>query len=115
AVAKVALVGGKAYVLGNKTGTATLNVSYKTIKGEIKTATVAVTSKNDALAVDKVEADSTMTIGKTGGNAFINPDLIVTDNYGVEYEQEDAQKANGVLGVTFSASNYSSNVKNVSI
>ncbi|MDU0205673.1 S-layer homology domain-containing protein [Paenibacillus sp. MAH-36] len=115
AVAKVALVGGKAYVLGNKTGTATLNVSYRTIKGEIKTATVAVTSKNDALAVDKVEADSTMTVGTTGGNAFINPDLIVTDNYGVEYEQEDAQKANGVLGVTFSASSYSANVTGVSI
>ncbi|BFT68652.1 S-layer homology domain-containing protein [Paenibacillus sp. P36] len=115
AVAKVALVGGKAYVLGNKTGTATLNVSYKTIKGEIKTATVAVTSKNDALAVDKVEADSTMTVATTGGNAFLNPDLIVTDNYGVEYEQEDAQKANGVLGVTFSASSYSANVTGVSI
>ncbi|MEC0267572.1 S-layer homology domain-containing protein, partial [Paenibacillus anseongense] len=115
AVAKVALVGGKAYVLGNKTGTATLNVSYRTIKGEIKTATVAVTSKNDALAVDKVEADSTMTVATTGGNAFLNPDLIVTDNYGVEYEQEDAQKANGVLGVTFSASSYSANVTGVSI
>ncbi|MCY9660482.1 S-layer homology domain-containing protein [Paenibacillus chondroitinus] len=115
AVAKVALVGGKAYVLGNKTGTATLNVTYRTIKGEIKTATVAVTSKNDALAVDKVEADSTMTVATTGGNAFINPDLIVTDNYGVEYEQEDAQKANGVLGVTFSANGYSANVSAVSI
>ncbi|BFT68650.1 S-layer homology domain-containing protein [Paenibacillus sp. P36] len=115
AAAKVALVGGKAYVLGNKTGTATLNVSYKTIKGEIKTATVAVTTKNDTLAVDKVEADSKMTIGTTGGNAFINPDLIVTDNYGVEYEQEDAQKANGVMGVTFSANGYSSNVTSVSI
>jgi hypothetical protein len=115
AVAKVALVGGKAYVLGNKTGTATLNVSYKTIKGEIKTATVAVTSKNDALAVDKVEAESTMEVGTTGGNAFIDSDLTVTDNYGVEYEQEDAQKANGVLGVTFSANGYSSNVTSVSI
>jgi hypothetical protein len=115
AVAKVALVGGKAYVLGNKTGTATLNVSYKTIKGEIKTATVSVTSKNDALAVDKVEAESTMEVGTTGGNAFIDSDLIVTDNYGVEYEQEDAQKANGVLGVTFSANGYSSNVTSVSI
>ncbi|MDR6883498.1 S-layer homology domain-containing protein [Bacillus sp. 3255] len=115
AVAKVALVGGKAYVLGNKTGTATLNISYRTVKGEIKTATVAVTTKNDAMSVDKVAADSTMTIQDTGANAFIAPDLIVTDNYGVEYEQEDAQLANGVLGVTFSASNFSSNIKSVVI
>ncbi|OPH54581.1 hypothetical protein BC351_31900, partial [Paenibacillus ferrarius] len=115
AAAKVALVNGKAYVLGNKVGTATLNVSYKTIKNEIKTATVAVTTKNDALAVDKVAADSTMTIGTAGGNAFINPALKVTDNYGKEYEKDAAQKANGVLGVTFAASNYSTGIKNVTI
>ncbi|MGQ7883944.1 S-layer homology domain-containing protein [Paenibacillus sp. WC2504] len=120
AIAKVAMVGGKAYVLGNKVGTATLNVSYKTIKGESKLATVAITSKNDALAVDKIAADSTMTIntlaaGKTDGNALITPDVTVTDNYGKEYEQEAAQKVNGVLGVTFSASNYSSNITSVSI
>ncbi|NQX70131.1 S-layer homology domain-containing protein [Paenibacillus alba] len=115
AAAKVALVNGKAYVLGNKVGTATLNVSYKTIKNEIKTATVAVTTKNDALAVDKVAADSTMTIATTGGNAFINSALKVTDNYGKEYEKDVAQKANGVLGVTFAASNYSTGIKNVTI
>ncbi|MFC5448805.1 S-layer homology domain-containing protein [Paenibacillus aestuarii] len=123
AVAKVVLASnGKAYVLGNKVGTATLNVSYRTIKGEIKSATVAVTTKNDALAVDKVAADSTMTInvtnaatGATDGNAFYTPDLIVTDNYGKEYEQNDAKLANGVLGVTFSASHFSSNISNVTI
>jgi hypothetical protein len=115
AVAKVFLnpANGKAYVLGNKTGTATLNVSYKTVKGEIKTATVAITTKNDALSVDKVAADSTITITDTGFNAFIEPDVIVTDNYGKEYEQVDAQKANGVLGVTFSVSNFSSNIASV--
>ncbi|MDR6883497.1 S-layer homology domain-containing protein [Bacillus sp. 3255] len=117
AVAKVFLnpANGKAYVLGNKVGTATLNVSYKTVKGEVKQATVAVTSKNDALAVDKVEAESKMTIGTTGGNAFINTKLKVTDNYGKEYEKDVAQKANGVLGVTFSASNYSSTISKVEI
>ncbi|MDD9271783.1 S-layer homology domain-containing protein [Paenibacillus sp. GCM10023248] len=120
AVAKVALVGGKAYVLGNKTGSATLNVTYKTVKGEVKQTTVAVTSKNDALSVDKIAADSDMTInvttsGAADGNAFITPDLIVTDNYGKEYEQDVAQKANGVLGVTFSANSYSDNISAVTI
>ncbi|MDU0205674.1 S-layer homology domain-containing protein [Paenibacillus sp. MAH-36] len=120
AIAKVALVGGKAYVLGNKVGSATLNVSYKTVKGEIKQTTVAVTSKNDALSVDKIAADSDMTInvttsGAADGNAFITPDLIVTDNYGKEYEQDVAQKANGVLGVTFSANSYSDNISAVTI
>jgi len=122
AAAKVALVGGKAYVLGNKVGTATLNVSYKTNKGEIKQATAAVTVKNDALSVDKIAADSTMTInvtdattGATDGNAFTTQDLIVTDNYGKDYEQADAQKANGILGVTFSASHFSTNISNVTI
>jgi hypothetical protein len=116
AVAKVFLASnGKAYVLGNKVGTATLNVSYKTVKGEIKQATTSVTTKNDALSVDKVAADSTLTIGTTGGNAFIDPDLIVTDSYGKEYEQDVAQKANGVFGVTFSASHYSTNITNVTI
>ncbi|MBA2942425.1 S-layer homology domain-containing protein [Paenibacillus sp. CGMCC 1.16610] len=120
AVAKVALVGGKAYVLGNKVGSATLNVTYKTVKGEVKQTTVAVTSKNDALSVDKIAADSDMTVnvttsGAADGNAFITPDLIVTDNYGKEYEQDVAQKANGVLGVTFSANSYSSNISAVTI
>ncbi|MBP1965783.1 S-layer homology domain-containing protein [Paenibacillus aceris] len=117
AAAKVFLnpTNGKAYVLGNKVGTATLNVSYKTFKGETKTVTVAVTTKNDALVVDKLAADSTMTIGTTGGNAFITPDLIVTDNYGKEFEQDVAQKANGTLGVTFAASHYSSGISNVTI
>ncbi|MEC0227872.1 hypothetical protein, partial [Paenibacillus alba] len=116
AAAKVFLApNGKAYVLGNKVGTSTLNVSYKTLKGETKTATVVVTTKNDTLAVDKVAADSTLTIGGTGGNAFIDPDLIVTDNYGKEYEQDVAQKANGTLGVTFSASHYSKGISEVTI
>ncbi|MEC0267573.1 S-layer homology domain-containing protein [Paenibacillus anseongense] len=106
---------GKAYVLGNKVGTATLNVSYKTIKGEIKSTTVAVTTKNDALSVDKVAADSTMDINDTGFNAFMQPDLIVTDNYGKEYEQADAQKANGVLGVSFSVNHFSDNIQSVSV
>ncbi|BFT68653.1 S-layer homology domain-containing protein [Paenibacillus sp. P36] len=116
AAAKVFLASnGKAYVLGNKVGTSTLNVSYKTIKGETKTATVAVTTKNDALTVDKVAADSKMTIDKTGGNAFFNPDLIVTDSYGKEYEQNDAKLANGTLGITFSASHYSKGITSVTI
>ncbi|MGG1556251.1 hypothetical protein ABE452_31215, partial [Paenibacillus ferrarius] len=63
--------------------------------------------KADALSVDKVKAGNTgvQSINAEGANAWDTMDLVVTDNYGVEYEKQDAAHFNYLLGVSFSTSN----------
>jgi len=105
----------KAYVIGNKAGTTSLSVSYKTVKGEVKTAIVPITVKADALAVDQLKAGNSAenvsltgaTAGDAAANAYEAMDLSVFDNYGVEYNKYDAQKYNYILGVTFAVNNVS--------
>lgn len=106
-VANVELVGNKAYVIGNKAGTATLNVSFKTVNGLTKQATVEVTVKSDSISVTKVAAGNTSVqpIKATGDNAFVVMNLDVTDNYGVVYNKMNAAKYNYLLAVNFSVSN----------
>ncbi|MEW9702955.1 hypothetical protein ABRS97_27805, partial [Paenibacillus sp. SI92] len=94
---------GKAFVIGNKAGTATLNVSFKTIKGEVKQATVAVTVKADAIDVSQITAEDSATINN-GDRPFVAADIKVTDNYGITYEKEEVAQYNHILGLTFSAS-----------
>ncbi|MDD9272301.1 S-layer homology domain-containing protein [Paenibacillus sp. GCM10023248] len=103
---------GKGFVLGNKEGTATLNVTYQTVDGSTKQASVPVTVKSDMVAVDKLEAGETeATIGATGSNAYAVADLTVTDNYGVEYDKGEAPAYNYLLGLTFSTDNVKGKVE----
>ncbi|MFD0698734.1 hypothetical protein ACFQZT_32170, partial [Paenibacillus sp. GCM10027628] len=96
---------GKAYVIGNKAGTATLAISFVAADGSTKTLTTPVTVKSDALAVSNVTWDDKAYNDGYTFNAFTN--LNVTDNYGKTYEDGDAQHYNYLLGVTFSVSNVS--------
>ncbi|MFE5317953.1 S-layer homology domain-containing protein [Paenibacillus sp. NPDC056579] len=103
----------KGYILGNKAGTATINILYKTISGEKKQLSVPVTVKDETISTQKVEARdttikatvSTVTSGVYGGvfNAYEEMDMLVTDNYGNEYEREEIQDYNFALGIQFMA------------
>ncbi|MEC0232606.1 hypothetical protein, partial [Paenibacillus alba] len=103
-VAQVKLLNGVAYVIGNKTGTATISVSFSTVKGEIKQATMPITIKDDALAVASIKNETDEVQVQTGANAFAAMDLDVYDNYGGEYEDAVVGKYNYLLGFTFSVS-----------
>ncbi|MFD0696221.1 hypothetical protein ACFQZT_19330, partial [Paenibacillus sp. GCM10027628] len=96
---------GKAYVIGNKAGTATLAISFVAADGSTKTLTTPVTVKSDALAVSNVTWDDKGYNEGLAFNAFTN--LNVTDNYGKTFEDGDALHYNYLLGVTFSVSNVS--------
>ncbi|NOU90404.1 hypothetical protein GC102_32390 [Paenibacillus sp. LMG 31460] len=109
---------GKGYVIGNKKGTATLNVSFLNNKNETVQKTVNVSVQDDVLtstavvagnttrsAADWTAAVTAATNGTEGTdtkpNAFRLMNLKVTDNYGVTFEGFDAQKYNYLFGVVF--------------
>jgi hypothetical protein len=96
----------QAYVIGNKAGTANVTVSFKAADGSIKTASTAITVKNDALTIDHITAGNTkvQSVG-TGADAWNTMDIQVFDNYGVKYEKQDALHYNSLLGVIWSVSN----------
>ncbi|NRF93633.1 S-layer homology domain-containing protein [Paenibacillus frigoriresistens] len=107
-VAKVAVNGsGKAYVLGNKAGTAQISITFTTANGETKTLSTPITVKADALNVANITWDDNAYTDNLTFNAFTN--LNVTDSYGRVYEDAGlggrAQKYNALLGVTFSVTN----------
>ena len=107
AVARVELdaAHNKAFAIGNKAGTATISITYLTAKGDVKQATVPVTVKEDAIAVDKIEAETKTVAINSGENVFNKIDLKVTDNYGTEYDDMEAGEYNYLLGLTFAATN----------
>ncbi len=100
-VAVADTAGTTGWVLGNKAGTATINVIYKTIKGEQKQASVDVTVKAEAVSVATLTADAnkTTSAGTTVAATLMN--LKAVDNYGIEYK--DAKVANfyNLIGVSF--------------
>lgn len=99
---------GKAYVIGNKKGTATLNVAFETNKGETLVKTVNVETKDDVITSKTLVAGNTartMAQARATTNAFALMNVKVTDNYGVVYEGAVAQKYNYLFGVVFSVKN----------
>ncbi|NOU66770.1 hypothetical protein GC096_22240 [Paenibacillus sp. LMG 31461] len=98
----------KGFVIGNKKGTATLNVLFETNKGESLLQTVTVNVKDDLITSTKVAVgNSTRTIVEANAtpNAFILANVKTTDNYGITYEGLDAQKYNYLFGVVFTVKN----------
>ena len=108
AVATVATVGEDAYVIGNKAGTDDLcGCSDKRRRDYNLTQTVTV--KADAITVDKLEAGETTAdyvAGKFAYDYFTeNGDtLMVTNQYGIEYENADIAKYDAVLGFHYTVS-----------
>ncbi|WP_174349922.1 S-layer homology domain-containing protein [Paenibacillus sp. JMULE4] len=101
----------RGYVLGNKAGTATVNIVYKTNKGESKVASVTVNVKDEVVAASQVEADARayqrMTVSdnvySAEFNAFTAMNLKVYDNYGIKYQKDEVQKYNFALAVVLIA------------
>ncbi|MBP1157819.1 MULTISPECIES: S-layer homology domain-containing protein [unclassified Paenibacillus] len=106
-VATVGIAGDrKVYVLGNKTGSATINVAFVTNKGTTVNRTVNVDVKSDPITVETVTAKKTRTITelRANTNAFTLMELTTVNNYGTEIKEADAQKYNHLLGFVFSVS-----------
>lgn len=97
----------RGYVLGNKAGTAIVNIVYKTNTGESKRTTVTMNVKSDSVAASKIEAakrtDQRMTVTNNvysaAFNAYSAMNLKVHDNYGIAYEKDEVQKYNFALAV----------------
>ncbi|SFL42884.1 S-layer homology domain-containing protein [Paenibacillus sp. 1_12] len=109
------------YILGNKAGTATVNVIYSTQNGENKTASITVVVKTDTVTAEKIEArktsftqNATVTNGVYSSlfNAYEQMDLKITDNYGNEYEQDEAQSYNFALNAFFNTEGVTGNPSN---
>lgn len=110
---------GKAYVMGNKVGTSTITVSYRNNKGELKTASTTVTTKNEPVTITKIEAlNKKVQVGAGPQNiadGFFNANeptltkglmnLKVWDQYGVTYDGNTIKNFNSLLGLVFSVEN----------
>ncbi|MCZ8522608.1 MULTISPECIES: S-layer homology domain-containing protein [Paenibacillus] len=98
---------GKAYIIGNKKGTAKVNVSFKTNEGETLTRTFTVNVKDDAITTTKLVAgEKSVKVADTAGkSAYEFMDLTLTDNYGTEYEDNEISEYNYLFGTTFSINN----------
>ncbi|MBV6716800.1 S-layer homology domain-containing protein [Paenibacillus chitinolyticus] len=103
--AEIGTTDGKPYVLGNKVGSTTVAVGYKTAKGEQKTASISINVKDEAVQVAKVvgENDKADYVKATPETAQALLDLTVTDNYGVEYGKAVIANNNNLLGVIYTA------------
>lgn len=81
----------KAYVIGNKVGTANVSVSYRTANNNIENKVVAVTVKNDPISVASIKADKTTHIVKPFSSTLayrLFNTLEVKDQYGSTYKSE---------------------------
>ncbi|GFZ97516.1 hypothetical protein GCM10008018_49700 [Paenibacillus marchantiophytorum] len=93
------------WVLGNKAGTANVNVIYQTIKGDQKQTSVAITVKSDAVVVDKFTAGNSskdfLLSATTPLTAAELIDLKVVDNYGIEYKTTKITSFYNLIGVSY--------------
>ncbi|MBP1155692.1 MULTISPECIES: S-layer homology domain-containing protein [unclassified Paenibacillus] len=97
----------RGYVLGNKAGTAIVNIVFKTNTGESKRTTVTMNVKSDSVTASRIEADTrtnqrmtvTNNVYSAAFNAYSAMNLKVGDNYGIEYQKDEVQKYNFALAV----------------
>ncbi|UJF32984.1 S-layer homology domain-containing protein [Paenibacillus hexagrammi] len=90
------------YAIGKKAGTATLNILFKAINGDIKTMQANVTVKSDSVAGKTMEVGNTSYEASSSTfNAYEAMDLKIVDNYGIEYEKDEIQKYNFALATLF--------------
>lgn len=104
-VAVVGIKDNKGYVIGNKAGSATINVVYRTNTGETKNATLPVTVKADTVVVEKLTSKDEVTADKLTGNVAELMDLKAVDNYGAEFSKNAVNEYNYLLGVTYTVQN----------
>lgn len=97
-------VSGKVNVIGNKAGTATVNVSFKAANGEVQTISTNVNSKADAVVAASATADANKAY-TAADEVYDLMNLKVKDNYGVEYATTNLAKYQTFLGVLYSVTN----------
>lgn len=111
---------GKWYVLGYKTGTSTITVNYTNLKGESKTVSATVTTKNDPVSIESVVANNkkVKVAASASGKVKVvdeftaNPkgglgDFEIVDNYGVKVDGLNLINYKNIYGVIFTAQNIS--------
>lgn len=106
-VARSVYEGNTWKVIGNKAGTTNVNVVYKKLDGNNGDATVTVNTKSDLVKAAKITSDANGTLTVAGGvankKAYEVGNIKVTDNYGIEYKNNDIYKYFNFLGVAYSA------------
>ncbi|NOV01829.1 S-layer homology domain-containing protein [Paenibacillus planticolens] len=110
-IAKVGLSADhRAYVIGNKAGTAEVTVMVQIGNGDPKQLKVTVTVTNDAMTAKEFKANETsinkaMTVDggvyKADINPFTDMDLALTDNFGITYKNSEIEDYNFALGTLF--------------
>lgn len=95
---------GKAKLVGNKAGTASVVVTFKTASGETKDQTLSVKVKNDVVSVASLTAKSSKAYTT---NVYTTMELKAKDNYGIEYSYDDSgvneiTKYDAFLGIRYS-------------
>lgn len=100
----------KGYILGNKAGSATVNIVYSSLGGESKQLSIPVQVKSDVVTAQLITArvsSFTQSATVSGGvytsqfNAYDMMDLKITDNYGIEYKTDEVRRYNFALGTIF--------------
>ncbi|MEK8131722.1 S-layer homology domain-containing protein [Paenibacillus filicis] len=93
----------KARVVGNKPGSTTVTVSYKTLDGDTKESVVNVVVKNDQVKVASLKARNSKVNTSAGvQKAAALQDLLVVDNYGIEYDGDKINAFKNFTGVIYS-------------
>ncbi|MBD0382552.1 S-layer homology domain-containing protein [Paenibacillus sedimenti] len=106
-IAKVAVsTDHRAYVIGNKAGTADISLIVRVGNGDAKQLHVTVTVKSDHVAAKEIKAgntsiEQTVTGGVYSFNAYERMDLSITDNYGITYKKNEIRSYNFALGMLF--------------
>jgi len=107
-IAKVGVLGGEAYVIGNKPGKTTVSVSYRTAKGDYEAKSVEVNVKNDAISVASVAAGSATYKVKSFTTSYaykLMNNVTVKDQYGSEYKSTGTTDVvfdyNALLGIQY--------------
>lgn len=118
-VAKVGLSADhRAYVIGNKAGTADVTVLVKIGNSDARQLHVTVTVTNDAVTAKEIKANETSiseTMTVVGGtykadiDAYTAMDLTLTDSFGIKYEDTEIRDYNFALGTVFIINNVKGN------
>jgi len=99
---------GKAWVIGNKAGTASVTAIVKAADGTTKYLTSNANVKSDLIAVQSIDAKDEVTIDLSDDgnvhNVYNLMDLKVKDQYGTEYAKTAVKDYGNLLNVTFAIS-----------
>ena len=106
-IARVNVVAGKAYVLGNKAGKANITAVYTNAKGESNFVTTAVNVKSDPIAIQSIASSASKT--------FIRSTIYDIDGITVKTQGADGALAWQLMGNVTLKDQYGNEFKNANI